>query len=469
MQRSKRGKIRSNKNSVTKSSAKSNSGGANSAQQIVNINMGETIKRKLEEQVPETQVPETQVKPIPIPTKKPRTEDTSILRQNLRKVIIDYQRTLDNLSPALRTPDIADVPDELLTPTTSAQIQATINWLTNAINQAQQRARTTVFRPMHMQPGVQVFQPLDQQYRISQLEQSLRSREDQLSELDRGRQLSRAPPQRFPTPATKEQPPPRMEPETPSPGLTVGDLFDNSTPSTAHTQSLNESLTQLELQTKAAEEGTYALREAIKKTAQQLEEAQTADDKMRKLQRIEKLQSQMRQMENDFIVQLEEELKKINESGQNLSANEIQSLDRAAENLMNSSASYDNVEQDIEDRMNQAIKEGKINLRDGEQTYKLPPLTHEQRNGINYIRLITRELRSPNPPLTPEARVASLLSQSKSVQTPPQATTSPLSGQSLARPIPELVAPTRGMNSAYLPNPSPTPSPPAAPTGISSV
>ena len=402
MQRSKRGKTggkkdvkatTNNRNTQnthnTKSNAKSNSGGANSAQQIVNIHLGEVMKRKLQEEVPETEL-----KPVTTQAKKSKTEDTSRLRQDLRQVIIDYQRALENLSPALRTPDIADVPDELLTPTTSQQIRATINWLTNATRQAQERARTTVLRPMDMQPGVQIFQPLDQQFRISQMEQALRSREEQLSELDRVRQLSRAPPSRFPTPAPR------------GPGLRAEDLFEDVPPAQAaddlfaeRTQSIGEDLAQLEGASRQATVSTSALNEAIRKTALELEQAQTQDEAARAVARIEQLQNEMRQMETDFIRQLEKDLERINVSDQGLSEASIQLLDQEVQRLAQSSDSIDNAEEEIAARINQAIANGLLTLRDG-QSYSPPRLTRAQADAREYIRLITRQSRQMRSPST---------------------------------------------------------------------
>ena len=193
MQRSRRGKARSNGKSITKgghntkSSAKSKSGGANSAQQIVNINMGEMMhkKRKMEEVV-EPPIP------ISMPPKKPKQApmpDTTKLRQELRKAITLYQRALDNLSPALHTPDIADVPDNLLTPTSASDIQQTTNWLTNATRLAQQRMNSTILRPNQMQPGAQSFIPLDEQLKMSRLQTALTESEKRVGELSQGRKL----------------------------------------------------------------------------------------------------------------------------------------------------------------------------------------------------------------------------------------------------------------------------------------
>jgi len=195
---------------TTKSSAKSNRGGANSAQQIVNINLGDLVKKSkpssseigfvgADEMRPEPQMPLfekegrrlKEQKTVQAPLKKRKisqklpvdtpTQPTANVRQ-FRETINEYVRTIENLSPALRTPDIADVPDNLLTPSTPSEMQQTMQWLKQAIATAKQRMRTTILPQNQIQPGFQTFVPLDQQLRISQLQQALAEAEKRLQD-----------------------------------------------------------------------------------------------------------------------------------------------------------------------------------------------------------------------------------------------------------------------------------------------
>lgn len=174
--------------------SKSNKGHAKSAQQIViapSIHLGEVIKEKGVKRS-KTEKPEMEVdvtvkvkKPKQSserkPTKKPKmpVKDRQMILKNFRQAINAYQRAIDDLSPALRSPDIIDVPDSLLTPNSSAEIEQTISWLENATNMAKQRIRSALIPQRQMQPGIQTFVPLDQQFRISRLEQALAKSEQE--------------------------------------------------------------------------------------------------------------------------------------------------------------------------------------------------------------------------------------------------------------------------------------------------
>ena len=240
MQRSKSGKHKETHTSkngthTTKSSAKSNQGGANSAQQIVNINLGDLLKKSKraspeayfdddddDYQMPQDQIfshrkkgkapkkqklneapfnksktsqtppppddmspPPDDMPPPPFNKRKtpPFNKNKSTPNVNqFKETINEYVRTIENLSPSLRTPDIVDVPDNLLTPSTKAEMQQTIQWLQQAIMTARQRTRTTVLPQNQIQPGFQTFVPLEQQLRVSQLQQALVQAQNRLEE-----------------------------------------------------------------------------------------------------------------------------------------------------------------------------------------------------------------------------------------------------------------------------------------------
>ena len=139
-----------------KSSAKSNNGGANSAQQIVNIHLGKStdavtpqadatpqIKGPTSENIPSPQkrqmVPDTQkqrkkLKPdkvASVKTEKPKSEREQQL-ETFRDAVNAYQSALESVPTTQLPARLADVPDNLLTPSSSSEIADTTTWLTNA-------------------------------------------------------------------------------------------------------------------------------------------------------------------------------------------------------------------------------------------------------------------------------------------------------------------------------------------------
>ncbi len=163
MQRSRRGKSSSNRKGstkrtiTTKSSTKNKSGDVN--QQIVNIHLGKAMKRK---QIETDTVVQIMKKPKILtekddskatlkkkrstrrkPSGKPDEDDdkpdgrNNQLRQ-FRDAVNDYQRVIESVPVSSIPARLADVPDGLLTPSTSSEVSQTISWLTNATRELNQ-------------------------------------------------------------------------------------------------------------------------------------------------------------------------------------------------------------------------------------------------------------------------------------------------------------------------------------------
>jgi len=205
----------------TKSKAKSNKGAAHSAQQIVNINLGEKLSDRIVRAVKQDEDNDATAQPSLLPTpsrkqkarspvsdmpkpKKPKKmmttpplDDPTNSRMKslgqMKSSIDSYQRAMDDLSPNLRTPDIADVPDRLLTPKTNAQIQETIQWLENATRIARSRASSFIIPQNQTQPLANLtrgYIPMDQQFEIQQL----RAQRDMAERELAGARSTQAPP-----------------------------------------------------------------------------------------------------------------------------------------------------------------------------------------------------------------------------------------------------------------------------------
>lgn len=222
----------------TKSKAKSNKGAAHSAQQIVNINLGEKLSDRIVRAVKQDEDNDATAQPSLLPTpsrkqkatapvsdmpksKKPKKmlttqpfkqddeDPTNSRRKSLGQMkssIDSYQRAMDDLSPNLRTPDIADVPDRLLTPKTNAQIQETIQWLENATRIARSRASSFIIPQNQTQPLANLtrgYIPMDQQYEIQQL----RAQRDMAERELAGARSGQAPPGQMPQTPIRTPPP----------------------------------------------------------------------------------------------------------------------------------------------------------------------------------------------------------------------------------------------------------------------
>ncbi|MAO19832.1 MAG: hypothetical protein CMJ25_03685 [Phycisphaerae bacterium] len=247
MQRSKSGKHKETHTSkngthTTKSSAKSNQGGANSAQQIVNIHLGEVVKAR-QEKTPsqdDMEIDDDDVATNPIDSKpsrkrkmlktppfKPTDDDDDDSQQQprskrkkadkqsgkggfkkddddddngdgrgkklnrFRQAVDAYQSAIESVPLANLPARLADIPDGLLTPSTPSEVAETIQWLDNATRELNQLQRFTFQQNRNFSPSGAAFDnrstfsfvPQDTRFEIMKLIEQRKENEKLIAEL----------------------------------------------------------------------------------------------------------------------------------------------------------------------------------------------------------------------------------------------------------------------------------------------
>jgi hypothetical protein len=142
-----------------------------------------------------------------------KASDRMVLLRRFRLAIQEYQKAIDSVSTTLLTPELADIPDQFLTPSSEAEIQASINWLTEATRKIKLLNTSDLFsqRTGISRPGGSFGSPFQYLFGRGSINSYASQRlQDRINELERKLKEDQGR-----TPPGQKEPPTEETPETP--------------------------------------------------------------------------------------------------------------------------------------------------------------------------------------------------------------------------------------------------------------